>query len=63
MVAGGFTAVFENVDGITNGGYQTNRTWIYNGQQWTETAEMKIARDRPACSLLNMPDGKVTSFI
>ncbi len=60
MVAGGFAAVFKN---MTEGGHQANRTWIYDGQQWKETAEMKIARDRPACSLVNMHDGKVTSFI
>ena len=62
MLAGGFMAVFTNVDGSVDGGFQTNRTWIYNGQEWKETAQMNIARDRPACSLVNMPDGKVTSF-
>ena len=63
MVAGGFAAVFTNVNGSIDGGHQNKRTWIYDGQQWKETAKMNIARDRPACSLVNMPDGKVNSFI
>lgn len=60
MVAGGFVGVFKN---MTAGGHQTNRTWIYDGQQWKETAEMKIGRDRPACSLVNMHDGKINVLV
>ena len=45
------------------GGIQLNRTWIYDGIQWNEMAPMSIARDRPACSLVNMPNGKVPLYI
>ena len=38
---------------------QTNKTWMYDGNVWKAKAQMKFARDRPACSLVNMPDGKV----
>ena len=44
------------------GGHHNRRTWMYNTTHWKETAESIIARDRPACSLINMPNGKVTSF-
>ena len=73
MIIGGFTsAVIEEnpkntKDGIkaTNfirGGHQNRRTWMYNTTHWIETAESSIARDRPACSLVNMPNGKVIKF-
>ena len=54
MVIGGFNPVFGD-----EGGYQNKRTWIYNTTHWVETAETIVARDRPACSLLHLPDGKV----
>ena len=61
MLIGGFMPVFGD-----DGGYQNQRTWIYHGigidSQWKETAETHIGRDRPACSLVNMPDGKVCMF-
>ena len=41
------------------GGYQTNKVWIYNGNKWEERKPMSIARDRPACSIVNMPNGEV----
>ena len=74
MIIGGFTsAVIEEnpkhkKDGVksTNvirGGHQNRRTWIYNTTNWIETAESSIARDRPACSLVNMPNGKVITFL
>ena len=54
MLIGGFNPVFGD-----DGGYQNERTWIYDSTKWKETAEPNVARDRPACSLVNMPDGKV----
>ena len=54
MVIGGFNPVYGD-----EGGFQNKRTWIYNTTHWVETAESIVARDRPACSLLHLPDGKV----
>ena len=73
MIIGGFTSavVEENPnhkkDGNTSrnvirGGHQNRRTWIYNATNWIETAESIIARDRPACSIVNMPNGNVSTF-
>ena len=41
------------------GALQTNKTWLFNGNTWEEKAPMSIPRDRPACSIINMPDGEV----
>ena len=54
MLIGGFTHVFGD-----EGGHQNERTWIYNSTHWIETAPTHVARDRPACSLVHMPGGKV----
>ena len=54
MIIGGFNPVYGD-----EGGYQNKRTWIYNSSHWIETAATKIARDRPACSLVNQANGKV----
>ena len=54
MIIGGFNPVYGD-----DGGYQNKRTWIYNSSHWIETAGTKIARDRPACSLVNLSNGKV----
>ena len=54
MIIGGFNPVYGD-----DGGYQNKRTWIYNSSHWIETAATKIARDRPACSLVNLSNGKV----
>ena len=48
-----------NPNDTFGGAIQTNKTWMYDGSSWSPKAEMKIARDRPACSIINMPDGKV----
>ena len=55
---------FDSVDDVkmfeaVGGAVQTNKTWMYDGTSWTGTAEMKFPRDRPGCSIVNMPDGKV----
>ena len=57
MIIGGFKPVYGD-----DGGYQNQRTWIYNSTHWIETAPTKIARDRPACSIVNSPDGKVFNY-
>ena len=54
MIIGGFNPVYGD-----DGGYQNKRTWIYNSSHWMETAATKIARDRPACSLVYQANGKV----
>ena len=41
------------------GGVQTNKTFIYNGQNWEPRAELKVARDRPACSIVQGEDRQV----
>ena len=41
------------------GALQTNKTWLFNGNTWEEKTPMSIPRDRPACSIINMPDGEV----
>ena len=41
------------------GGVQTNKTFIYDGQNWEPRRELKIARDRPACSIVQGKDRQV----
>ena len=41
------------------GGVTNNEAWIYNGKTWELIAPMSKPRDRPACSLVNMGNGKV----
>ena len=40
-------------------GVLTNRTWMFDGRAWVEKAEMRIAREKHACSIVNMANGKV----
>ena len=58
------TAPSDDVEYSTNenigGAVQTNKTWMFNGNSWEARAEMSIARDRPACSIMNMPNGEVS---
>ena len=41
------------------GGVQTKKTWIYDGKKWVQKADMSIARDRPACSIVQDETGQV----
>ena len=43
----------------SGGGIQTAKSYMFDGSTWEELAPMNIARDRPACSIISMPDGKV----
>ena len=45
--------------GIGAGGDSIGKAWLYDGRSWEEIAPMTVARDRPSCSVLNMPNGKV----
>ena len=47
------------VNETLGGGGQTDRSWLFSGEEWHEVAPAPIGRDRPACSIVNMPDGKV----
>lgn len=46
--------------GAIGGGFALKRAWLFDGYYWTEIADMHIVRDRPACSVLEMPDGTVS---
>jgi hypothetical protein len=46
------------VDGIGSETY-FDRAWIFNGKDWLSIAPMSVARDQPACSLVEMDDGEV----
>ena len=50
--------VYEN-SSYFGGGVQTDKAWMFDGYSWKKIAPMSIARDRPACSIINMPNGKV----
>lgn len=39
------------------GGYAVSFAWIYNGQAWSRTKPMNVARHRPACGLYAKDDG------
>merc|ERR1719150_414093 len=45
------------------GALQTNKTWLFNGNTWEEKTPMSIPRDRPACSIINMPDGEINVLV
>lgn len=50
---------YDSSDGVKAGGGSIRKAWLYDGRSWEEIAPMTVTRDRPACSLLNMPNGKV----
>ena len=42
------------------GGTTNGQTWMFEeGKYWTQKAQIPTPRDRPSCSLVNMPNGKV----
>ena len=42
------------------GGTPNGQTWMFEeGKYWTQKAQIPTPRDRPSCSLVNMPNGKV----
>lgn len=47
----------------TGGALQTEKVWLFDGNTWNEMSPMSIARDRPACSIINMPDGKINILV
>lgn len=44
-------------------GTHLNKTWLYNGQDWVETADMSTPRDRAACSLVELPNGETRILV
>ncbi len=50
------------VDGIGGGTY-FDRAWIFDGKDWRNIAPMSVARDQPACSLVEMDDGEVSPSV
>ena len=58
MLIGGFDPVFAD-----QGGEQNEKTWIFNTTHWKSTAPSLVARDRPACCIVNMPDGKGINYL
>jgi hypothetical protein len=42
------------------GGTYFDRAWIFDGKDWHKIAPMSVARDQPACSLIEMDDGEVS---
>ena len=58
FMTGGFVhKIDENGEKIS---IRNNKTWMFNGDIWNEKAPMTIPRDRPACSVINMPNGEVS---
>ena len=53
----------RQVDSALGGGIALNRAWLYDGYYWNEVADMSIVRDRPACSLLNLPNGSIRVLV
>ena len=41
------------------GGTTNGQTWMFERKDWTKKADIPTPRDRPSCSLVNMPNGKV----
>jgi hypothetical protein len=50
------------VDGIGGGTY-FDRAWIFDGKDWHNITHMSVARDQPACSLVEMDDGEVSPSV
>ena len=48
-----------NDDSKTDGGIVLNKSWMYNGFDWTLLPSMTEARDRPACTSINLPNGNI----
>ena len=53
----------RQADGDIGGGVTLNRAWLFDGYYWNEVSDMSQVRDRPACSLVNMPDGSVRVLV
>jgi hypothetical protein len=50
-------------EGNVGGGVVLSKSFIYDGNKWTELAPMSVPRANPACSLVDMDDGEVTFCI
>ena len=37
----------------------TNKTWMFNGNEWEEKADMNVKRIEHACSIVSVTDEKV----
>ena len=45
------------------GGLALRRAWMYDGIYWANIADMSEVRDRPACSLVELPDGHIRILV
>jgi hypothetical protein len=48
-------------DGFIGGGIVLDQAWMYDGFVWINLPKMSTKRDRPACSLVQLEDGGVSS--
>ena len=70
FMAGGFQDAYRLITNETTdeieapiaGGKQLSSSWMFDGSSWKTLAEMSTPRDRPACSLMHMNDGSVSSL-
>ena len=70
MIAGGFAAdyVFKppfipNAQEIYVPGTALAKAWLYDGNFWVPVNDMSTVRDRPACSVVQLPGGTTTNTI
>jgi hypothetical protein len=56
-------AAYEDDLGAIGGGFALKRAWLYDGYYWSELRDMSVIRDRPACSIVSMPDGQVCNYL
>ena len=64
LLAGGYASdyTFTNPDPPHDesfvAGRSLSKAWMYDGNYWEEVPDMSITRDRPACSLVQLPNGE-----
>lgn len=71
MVAGGYRGDYtwtnpnlpNDTDGVYVSGWALKKAWMYDGYTWDSLPDMATVRDRPACSLVQLPDGKIRILV
>ena len=65
FLVGGYARPYDFTVTVKNyvRGTALSKAWMYDGQSWNDLMPMSIARDRPACTLVQTNDGAVSYII
>ena len=70
MIAGGFAGdytfvnpLIPNSSPVYYPGTALSNAWLYDGNYWIPVDNMSTVRDRPACSIVQLPQGQVRVLV